>query len=195
MTLHVLHQLPLWVEGDLDAADMAAVDRHLAQCPDCRSAAEGLRASQIQLREAMVSPFGTADRERLRRQVMAQVRAEAAAKPVRRLMPRSALLAACAASLLLAIFLWRQGPAVEVPQPTPAPSAPQQPPQPPPALALQQDRTPPTTRGPAASPREAPPPASPTRIEFQTADPTIRIIWLAQSNPLPDATPSLEEKS
>lgn len=195
MTLHVLAQIPLWVEGDLDAAGMAAVEHHLVQCPACRSAAQDLRASQDLLREATASPFEVSDRERLRRQVMTQIRAEAAAKPVRRLQPRSVLLAACAASLLLAIFLWRQGPAIAVPQPTAAPKAPQQPPQPPPALALQQDRTPPPTRGPAASPREAPPPAGPARIEFQTADPTIRIIWLAQAKPLPDPTPSLEENS
>ncbi|NWJ40203.1 MAG: zf-HC2 domain-containing protein [Geothrix sp.] len=195
MTLHVLDQLPLWVEGDLDATDRTAVDHHLAQCPDCRSAAEDLRASQIQLREAMASPFDAADRERLRHQLMAQVRAETAAKPPRRLIPRSALLAACAASLLLTVFLWRQGPTIAVPQPTAAPRAPRQPPQPPSTMAVRQDPPTPHTRGPAASPREASPAAGPARIEFQTADPTIRIIWLAQSKPLPDTTPSTEEKS
>ena len=195
MTPHVLHQLPLWVESDLDAADMAVVDHHLAQCPDCRSAAENLRASQIQLREAMVSPFGASDRERLRRQVVAQIRAEGADKSVRSLLRHSALLAACAASLLLAVFLWRQGPAAVAPEPTSAPKGHQHPAQPPPALAVRQDPSPPRTRGPAASARVAQPPAGPTRIEFQTADPTIRIIWLAQSKPLPDTTPSLEENS
>lgn len=195
MTLHVLHQLPLWVEGDLDAADMAVVDHHLDQCPDCRSAAENLRASQIQLREAMVSPFEASDRERLRRQVMVQVRAETTAKPVRRLLPRFALLAACAASLLLTVFLWRRNPAVIVQHPAAVPNTPRQPPQPPPAVSVRLDSPSHHTLGTLAPLREPPSPLGPTRIEFQTADPTIRIIWLAQSNPLPDATPSLEEKS
>ena len=44
--------------------------------------------------------------------------------------------------------------------------------------------------------QEAEPPAQdpPTRIEFQTADPNIRIIWLAQAKPLPDATHPLSEE-
>jgi hypothetical protein len=126
---------------------------------------------------------------------MVQVRAEGAAKPVRRLLPRFALLVACAASLLLTVFLRRQGPAAVAPEPTSAPKGHQHPAQPPPALAVRQDPSPPRTREPAASARVAQPPAGPTRIEFQTADPTIRIIWLAQSKPLPDTTPSLEENS
>ncbi|MBK8572927.1 MAG: zf-HC2 domain-containing protein [Holophagaceae bacterium] len=170
MTPHVHPQLPLWVEGDLDAADMAAVDHHLDQCPDCRSAAENLRASQIQLREAMVSPFGASDRERLRRQVMVQVRAEGAAKPVRRLLPRFALLAACAASLLLAVFLWRQGPAAVAPEPTSAPKGHQHPAQPPPALAVRQDPSPPRTRDPP--PPHGKPSPRPARPASNSRPPT-----------------------
>lgn len=195
MMPHVLPQLTLWVEGDLDAASLAAVEHHLAQCPDCASAAGDLRASQDLLREATTSPFEASDRARLRWQVMAQVRSEAAPRPVRRLLPRAALLAACAASLLLTVFLWRQAPAMSVPPPMPDPRATQQPLLQPPALAVRQIPAPPITRGPAALAREAPPPLGPARIEFQTADPTIRIIWLAQSKPLPDTTPPSEEKS
>ncbi|MCE1205162.1 MAG: zf-HC2 domain-containing protein [Holophagaceae bacterium] len=193
MTRHVLHQLPLWVEGDLDAAGMAAVDRHLAQCPDCASAAGALRASQDLLREAMVSPFTTADRERLRGRVLAQVRVEASTKPTRRLIPRPALLAVGAATLLFTVILWRQEPTVAIPEPRPAPTAPQPPPEPPPAVAFQRGPLPLRIRESAATPGKTTLPAIPTRIEFQTADPTIRIIWLAQSNPLPDTTPSMEE--
>jgi len=195
MTPHVLPQLPLWVDGDLDAASLAAVEHHLVQCPDCREAAESLRASQNLLREAMVPPFGVSDRERLRRQVMAQVRAETPAKPVRRLLPRAALLAACAASLLLTVFLWRRNPAVIVQHPAAVPNTPRHPQQPPPAVAVRQDSPLHHTLGSLAPLREAPPPLGPARIEFQTADPTIRIIWLAQSKPLSDTTPPSEEKS
>jgi len=193
MTLHALDQLPLWVEGDLDAASLAAVEHHLAQCPDCASAAGDLRASQDLMRETMTSPFDASDRERLRRRVMAQVRTKAASRPVLRLLPRATLLAACAASLLLAILLGRQKPAVAIPELRPAPTAPHpHSPQPPPTMAVRRGLLPLRIREPAASPREAP---HATRIEFQTADPTIRIIWLAQSKPLLDTTPSTEEKS
>jgi hypothetical protein len=44
----------------------------------------------------------------------------------------------------------------------------------------------------AVAPADSPPEA-PTRIEFQTADPTIRIIWLARATPLPEANPSTQE--
>jgi len=202
MTPHVLHQLPLWVEGDLDAADMAAVDRHLAQCPECRAAAEDLRASQDLLREAMASPFETADRERLRGQVMAQVRAEAAAKPARRLIPRSALLAACAASLLLTVFVWRRGHEVVeggtpqlMPPPLPEAVLPSSPPDLPSNTVRRQAASLPHPRGRPA-PRQDLEPASqgePARIEFQTADPNIRIIWLAQAKPLPETDPFPEK--
>ncbi len=195
MMPHVLSQLPLWVEGDLDAASLTAVEHHLAHCPDCASAAGDLRASQDLLKEATTSPFEASDRARLRRQVMAQVRSEAAPRRVRRLLPRAALLAACAASLLLTVFLWRQAVAVAVQQPAALPKAPQQPPQPPPTVAVRQDPPAHHTPGPLAPLREAPPPLGPARIEFQTTDPTIRIIWLAQSKPLPDTTPPSEEKS
>ena len=200
MTLHVLAQLPLWVEGDLDAVDMAAVDRHLAQCPDCRAAAADLRASQTRLREAMDFPFEASDRERLRQRVMDRLRADAAARPARRLMPRSALLATCAASLLVATFVWRRGHEVDggTPQimPPPVPEIVQ-----PSSLA---ELPIPTVRRQNASlphPRERPAPrqdpepppqGEPTRIEFQTANPNVRIIWLAQAKPRPETEPFLE---
>jgi hypothetical protein len=195
MTRHVLDRLPLWIVGDLEDTEMAAVDRHLAQCPGCRAEAERLSCSQGWLREVMASPFGAPDGDRLRRQVMAQIRAEAGAKPTHRLCPRSAvLLAACAASLLLGIFLWRQGPVVPVPLPACVPKLPRPPLQPMPSTtARRQDPRSPHPRRPATISGEDPPQVGPARIEFQTADPTIRIIWLAQATPLPDATPPIQE--
>ncbi|MCM2249397.1 MAG: zf-HC2 domain-containing protein, partial [Geothrix sp.] len=71
MTIHVLDQLPFWVEGDLSAADLAAVEGHLAECPACRAAAEHLRISQTWLRDALASPFSVADEGAWQRAVMA----------------------------------------------------------------------------------------------------------------------------
>lgn len=198
MSRHVLDQLPLWIEGDLDPTEQVAVDTHLDQCPDCREAAEQLRASQSWLRETMTSPFDASDQERLRRKVMDQVRAEIVPKPVRRLAVRPGLLVACAATLLIATFTWRHAQPMIPPPPstqptvvTPLPTFPQ----PLPAqaqtdpLRMARAHTPPHAR------REAPslPQEEPARIEIQTSNPNIRIIWLAQAKPLPEPTAFLPE--
>lgn len=214
MTTHVLDQLPLWVEGDLPRGEAAAVDRHLAECPGCREAAERLRQSQAWLREALAPPFDTADHERLRRTVMDRLRAEPAVRPAQPTSPSKALRSPAllaAAVLVVAVLTWKRPPGKTAPPPqtggmaeatpgsttnpsveateTPAPSRPL-----PPRLLLAraahaqaqlQSRLRPD---PAALPR-----GEPARIEFQTADPTIRIIWLAQATPQPNTTLFPEE--
>jgi hypothetical protein len=204
-TGHVLEQLPLWVERDLDPQDTEAIEIHLAHCPACRVEAERLRTSQAWLREALGSPFEASDQVQLRRAVMAQIRSEPPRRPVRRLTSRPAFLAACAATLLVAVGLLLRleppgrtlppvaGPSTAAPPPAVAPAQPE-PPRPralrPQARAAPNPRALHPPRAPAAPDRE-----EPARIEFQTADPTIRIIWLAQTKPLPNTNPSLEEKS
>lgn len=183
---HVLDQLPLWVEGDLAAPELEAVERHLADCPACREAADQLRQSQAWLREALASPFEAEDRARLRAAVMAHLATPPPA-PRRFLVP-SALLAA-AAALLVAVLTWHphaEGPGLA---PPPAPHPPQTAPSP----APEPPKPPPGPR-PQARSRPDPQPdlapaGGPARLEFQTADPTIRIIWLAQATPQPDTNP------
>lgn len=202
MTVHVLDQLPLWVEGDLSAADLAQIEGHLAECPACAAAAERLRTSQAWLREALAPPFAPIDQENLRQTVMAQIRTEAAAKPVHPLAIRPALLAACAASLLIATLVWRRDRPAMAPAPgTPAPMAAIRPGAEPtqeasPRLARHDPARvplPPTRPRPAIAPADSPP-EEPARIEFQTADPNIRIIWLAQAKPLPETIPLIQEE-
>lgn len=191
MTIHVLDQLPLWAGSDLEAAEMTAVDRHLEECPTCRAAAEDLRTSQAWLQEAMAPPFGVADHARLRRAVMDRVEVEPRPRP-RPPRLRPSLLAA--AALLLASFTWalhRPRPVALVPVagpavPEPAPPDPKPAPLQPHPLAIRVAPAPVRPEPPTAS-------AGPTRIEFQTADPTIRIIWLAQAKPLPETEPSTEK--
>ncbi|WP_026852924.1 anti-sigma factor family protein [Geothrix fermentans] len=199
MTLHVLDQLPLWVEGDLSAADLAAVEHHLAKCPACHAVAERLRTSQVWLREAMQPPFVPIDHEHLRHAVMAQIRTEAAAKPVHRLAAiRPTLLAACVASLLIATLIWRQEhatvslPPLGVPSALPAGSATQTAPVVTPPMARQDLARVAPLKAPLRRPEEpvSSPIEGPARIEFQTANPNIRIIWLAQAKPLPEMNPT-----
>jgi anti-sigma factor RsiW len=187
------------VEGDLSAADTGAVQAHLDHCPSCRAAAESLRTSQAWLRDALAPPFGAADEGAWQRAVMTQIHAEAAAKPVRRLAVRRGLLAACAASLLMAILVWRreskdpaQLPGIEVPSALkPVATQPEALPIHPPPEAPRLAQRPPRTA--LTQNAGSPPPVEPARIEFQTADPTIRIIWLARATPLPEANPSTQE--
>lgn len=200
-TQHVLDQLPLWVEGDLNAREMAAVEGHLAECPACQGAAKHLKNSQNWLRDAMASPFAASDQGRLHHRVMDQIRAEAASKSLRRFTVRPALLAACAASLLVVTLVWHQQRGDEIQAPLlvaqPPPKVAEQPSQPgPQANAAGQTLSPSAHIHPRPVPAQAsesPPPGEPTRIEFQTSDPNIRIIWLAQAKPLPGTNPTIKE--
>jgi hypothetical protein len=192
MNDHVLEQLPLWIGGDLGPADMAAVDAHLSRCPACQQEAAHLRRSQAWLRETQEPPFEAGDRARLRRNVLAQIRQEPLPSPIQRFRPRPAWLAACAAALLLAVLTWHRDTPVRLPVPDAAPPTVNpvpSPPDPPPHQTTQA-----ALRPPRAKPVEAAPvPEAPARIEFQTADPTVRIIWLAQARPLPEAIPPTQE--
>lgn len=200
-TPHVLDQLPLWVEGDLSSRDHAEVQAHLALCSSCRAEADRLRTSQAWLREALDSPFEAADRDQFRRRVMDQIRSEPVRSPHRRLLPRPVLLAAGAAALMIITLVWHQArPGAVSPPEAEAPTA----------ATLPQAKA--ATEGPPrqalgdptrAAPRvaryhpvaEANPPRheAAARIEFQTADPTIRIIWLAQAKPFSEAIPPFQE--
>jgi hypothetical protein len=200
-TGHVLEQLPLWVERDLDPQDTEAIEIHLAHCPACRVEAERLRTSQAWLREALGSPFEASDQVQLRRAVMAQIRSEPPRRPVRRLTSRPAFLAACAATLLVAVgLLLRLEPPGRTLPPVAGPSTAAPPPAqpgPPRPLAVRTQAHAAPNPGALRPPAAPSPPdrEAPARIEFQTADPTIRIIWLAKAKPQPTTNPSLEEKS
>lgn len=193
---HVLDRLPAWIAGDLDAPETGAVQAHLDQCAGCRAAADRIREGQAWLREALESPFDAADHAHLREAVMTQVRH---VEPLRRtspLRPRAALFATAAAALLALALAhpWRHLPSAP---PTPAPRLLIEAGIPAPQAAT---RTAPSSPTPLRlararpTPREAPDEATgPTRIEFQTSDPSVRIIWLAQARPSPDPNPPLPE--
>ncbi len=178
MTLrHVVDQLPLWVEGDLRAQEAAAVEAHLAACAECRAEAEAFRQSQAWLKEDG-APFTAEDREALRHAVL--VRAQAPAES-RKSWWAVGLTALAAASLLIILFRPQPLPSVGAlpparpvaPSPIPIVPAPVKPIR----LARHRPIHPPLDEeaGPGAS-----------RIEIQTANPQIRIIWLARATQ-PDA--------
>ena len=181
MTLrHVEDQLPLWVEGDLGAEEAVAVEIHLAACAACREAAEALRESQAWLRSD-AAPFNAEDREDLRRAVLARVQG-----PARGAWWGAGIAALAAAALL--IFFVRPHP-VEAVASLPAPPAPAPAPVAPPERVVRVAR-----RHPVRPPLE--PSAGPgaSRIEIQTDNPQIRIIWLARADaPQDPLHPTQEE--
>lgn len=187
MNAHVLDHLPLWVEGDLAHPDAAAVQSHLEGCPSCRAAAEALRESQAWLRTEDPAPFNAADRMALRDAVLAQIRHEARPSPIRALRPY-ALAAAAAVVVLLVSTRFHSTPSVSAPEtsrpatitPTPVPAA----------TPLQAYPRPVRIahRKPAPDPDPIPAGSSLTRIELQTPNPQIRIIWLAKCEPAPQPT-------
>jgi hypothetical protein len=116
----VLDRLNAWVDGELPAEDAVRLDAHLAECPQCRAAAEAVQAIGTDLRGAFTSRRDAA--ARLAESVVSAIRASASerAGPIAMVREASApqvapplrlgwgqLLLAMAAGFLLAVVLMR----------------------------------------------------------------------------------------
>ena len=88
------------LDGDLDAAEQAALAEHLAVCPECQALYEAFSAVSGALREQQEEPP-----ERLHENVMAAVRRDAMGKRNRRARRRWGALLSAAAVAALAIGL------------------------------------------------------------------------------------------
>lgn len=191
----VQDQLPLWVEADLPAAVLAAVADHLQQCAACQTRAEALRASQAWLKDPEPPPFDLADRARLRREVMARIRAEAPRKTAF-LRPRPLLAAAAVLLALLGTGLVHFLPQAPAPaRPALAQASPRQVPIPEPpilpaAVPARPIPRPHLAHRPSPSARSIEAEPAVTRIELQTDNPQVRIIWLAQAQSEPLDSPA-----
>lgn len=185
---HVLDQLPLWVEGDLPDRESDSIQDHLTACESCSAAAQALRASQAWLRSAPPAPFDDVDRSRLRREVMAWIRVATpkAATPFRT-RPLFLTTAASALFFLATSLYLRRSKGVVPPEPPARPSVASLKPPNSPRPAIQVVA--PQLARPSRPARKADPPASAestfTRLEFQTSNPQIRIIWLARAQAPP----------
>jgi anti-sigma factor RsiW len=176
-------QLPLWVEGDLPDPETGALEGHLARCGCCREAAEALRASQAWLKAGPPPPFTEADHAQVRQAVLDRIRAEATLRPAPFRARRALLWVAAGGLFVLGLTLrW------------PRPAAPPMPGHRPPLARQEPAPAPPGVQPPprrlARNPRpESRPEASAlTRIELQTSNPQIRIIWLARTQAPAPAT-------
>lgn len=186
--------LPLFIGRDLDAASMREISAHLATCGGCRMAETSLRRSREWLESAPPPPMDESDFAAIRRGVRRRIEANGDAGPRdRRRAGGLALAGVLAAALLAVVFFLR--PASEIPRPAAAGHSPVA------VLAAPPSSSRAAENLPAPAPRRAirqvsrarirlPAPAARpgiVKIEFQTANPDVRIIWLVKGG---DAVPS-----
>jgi len=201
-TPHVTEKLPLWVSGDLSEQEMLSVQAHLDSCPACSSEAQAYSETLSWLREPVEAPFTQEELLAVRNSVMAKIRKPEVSN-ARRFMP---WLLAAAASIPAAMMFYasngsdiseeKSAPKTIVASAKPdAPTVSQQIQQ---INAVSSDvaQTQPLLEQAAHRPAKRSAhlthaksqPAglehetSVTRIEFQTENPNIRIIWFPRSN-------------
>lgn len=199
--------LALHVEGDLGADASRAVEAHMAECPGCRAEAAAYKRSQSFLREDGPAPFDERDYAEIRRAVREQLAEKASRSTIVRRVTGFFLegkrgtpaLAAAACLLLVAAIALR-----------PFQKHTQEPPRAAAAQALFPSKQIPlrspelspvvrTSEAQALFPSEQKtsitvarkPPllaraaiaSAVSRIELQTENPNVRIIWLVGSQP------------
>jgi len=75
----LMTHISAYLDGDLDAVECAAIERHCAECPHCRDVVEGLRRTIALCRETGAAPLPPLVREKARasvRQLLARHDAE-----------------------------------------------------------------------------------------------------------------------
>jgi hypothetical protein len=184
----VRRALPLYVGHDLDAGGTRKIAAHLAECENCCSIEAGLRESRVWLESAPPPPMDESDFASVRRGVWRMIEAggRVAGKDPRR-AGRLVLAGGLLAGALLAAFLSLR-PRPEAFEPMAREIAVS----PPAALPVEPSRIvvsspSPAPRHPAHSlslarvrPAMTAARQSVVKIEFQTANPDVRIIWLVK---------------
>jgi anti-sigma factor RsiW len=179
--------LPLFVGRDLEPARMSEVAAHLAACERCRGLQAELAAGRAFLEASPAPPLSQDDYAELRRAVWRWIETgtgSPAGGGAGRLILASAGILAVAFAAILVLrprpeLPRASGKTAAAPREEPAvavlPAVPREEPASPPA---------PATFGPdlrkAVRPAGRRPEPSVVRIEFQTANPDVRIIWLVK---------------
>lgn len=184
--------LALFVGGDLDESETLAVSAHLAACATCAESATRLRESIELIRRETEPEVDGAFYESIRRDVLATLAAPAPSER-RWSIGVAASVALVALGLLFVVLAMRAQPASDRdetarddrPPSVEPPSPPREPETdaPSPRRATRHRADPRRHIAPRRAPRAAELPAEcvaaaePLKLEFQTSDPNIRIIW------------------
>jgi len=180
--------LPLFVGRDLDPARMNEVAEHLAACERCRGLHAELAAGRAFLETSPAAPLSEVDYADLRLAVRRRIETDArrpARSRVGRLVLASAGLVTVALAAILVLHARPEVPRAprgtgvasrEEPALAALPAAPLEEPTAPPAPATSLADTP---RKAVRTARRGPE-SRVVRIEFQTANPDVRIIWLVK---------------
>ncbi len=180
--------LPLFVGHDLDEGGSREIAAHLENCGPCRDLEAGLKASLAWLEAAPPPPLDETDYSAFRRGVWQRIEAEGGV--ARRRLPRAGRLVLAGgllAAALLAVFLSIR-PRSEAFQPAEPrlAAAPATAPAVGPMPAAQGSPEPAADETISSAPRARVRPVAPAgpqsvvKIEFQTANPGVRIIWLVK---------------
>lgn len=168
-------RIALYAGGDLSPREAGDVERHLAECSECREFAAAVTESLAALREVHEEPLEAAHLAAVRARVLAQL------EPKRRSAWRWAWIPALAAVLVAGFFLAGTGRAPVQPPlvalaPPPAPLVPPPAPvnpEPPPA------KKPPQRVVRVHRAKRTPPSAEPLMVKLITDDPNVVIYWIA----------------
>jgi anti-sigma factor RsiW len=180
--------LPLFVGRDLDAGRSGRVSAHLTECERCRALEAGLRESREWLQSVAPPPLNESDYSAVRRGVWERIEAKGnTAAERRRRAGRLVLAGGLLAGALLAVFLSVHSHSRTLqPEAQRLAASPAAVPTLEPSLLAKSSPDPSPAHAipwaPRARARPAGPPAisSVVRIEFQTANPGVRIIWLVK---------------
>ena len=209
---HALDKLPLWASADLSPSEMKEVDKHIEQCPECRAEALAYTQALALLQRPMEPPLAKQERLSVRNSVMAEIRKmdRVEVLPPRAKRPYLLAVAAALPAALLLYITWPQPPnkqnTVAIAQPVDSARGGEARQEAGPLLDTFQEEEeelapkgialaaqPPERRGrqiahakdqPDAIVEQEPRASSVVRIEFQTENPNIKIIWVPQSSNL-----------
>lgn len=186
-------QMAAFAGDDLDGPDRAQMAAHVRDCGACAALAEGYRASVELARESSAPDFDEAYYTSIRAAVLAEIATEPRPAPWRQLAVAAAIATLVVATLLAAVVLSTRPtprgepivvspeapPTVEEPE-TPVPAQPEVVRNEAPRKRSLSQRKRPAPRPAKAAPMDT---ADMLRIEYQTADPNIRVIWFVPREP------------
>jgi hypothetical protein len=171
-------EIALHAGRDLPSADVPRVERHVAECADCRALLADLRAEQSAIAQLRDDPLEDAMLAEVRRRVLQEIDVGRRAA----LVPLFWKLSLAAALVLAVLLAWPKHHPAAKPEPLARAERPQYIPPPAPAPSVARHHRARThRRAPSAQPS-----AEPLLVQFLSNDPNIVIYWIVDPKPQGD---------